>query len=94
MDGAPQVVRHAVNGNEHLVHMPLVAGARALVPQRIRVLLTELPAPPAHRLIRREHAPLGERLLDIAIAAREAAVQPHGATDDLQREPIAPVGGP
>ncbi len=91
--GPPEVVLHAVDADEHLVEVPRIARAGALATQRVGVGLAELAAPLAQRLIGDDHPALGEQLLDIPVAEREAEVQPDGVRDDLGREPMAFVAG-
>jgi len=93
VDGAPQVVRHPVDADEYLVKVPLVARSRAAPALAVRVHLAELPAPLAHCLIRDDDAARGEQFLHIAIAEREAEVQPDRVADDLRREALAGVVG-
>ncbi len=92
VDGAPQIVLRAVDLDEDLVEMPLVAGPWPLPPERIGVALAELAAPLADRLVAQDHAPLGQELLHVAIAQREAEIQPHRVGDDLCREAISGIG--
>jgi len=93
VDGAPQGVRHPVAADEDLVEVPLVARSRAAPAQGVRVLLAELPAPLAHRLIGQHHAARGVQFLHVAIAEREAAVPPDRVADDRRREALAGVVG-
>jgi len=58
VDGAPQVVRRAVDGHAHLVEVPLVARSRASATERVGVGLTELLAPPPDRLVGDDHPTL------------------------------------
>ena len=51
VDRAPQVPQPAVDPDEHLVEVPLVAGARAPPAQLVGLGLPELGAPPPDRLV-------------------------------------------
>jgi hypothetical protein len=51
VDSAPQVVTLAVNGEEDLIEMPLIAGFGATVPELIGIPFAELLAPLSGRLI-------------------------------------------
>jgi len=93
VDGAPEGVLHPVDTDEYLVAVPLVAGARAMTAQRIRVGLAELPGPLPDRLVGHEHAALGQQCRHVALAQGKAAVQPHGVGDDLGGETVTGVRG-
>jgi hypothetical protein len=72
--GSPQVVLDAIDPNEHFIQVPFVARAWPTTAQRIRVGLAELPGPPRDRLVRDDHAALGQQLFNIAVAEGEAEV--------------------
>jgi hypothetical protein len=93
IDGPPEIVLRAIDGDEDLVQVPLVTGLWPTAPQRIGVVLAELAAPLAHRLVGEDDPALGEQFLHVAIAEREAEVQPHRVRDDRRREPVAFVAG-
>jgi hypothetical protein len=86
--GPPQIVAFLVDRDEHFIQMPLVAWPGTPMPQLIRILLAELPAPLPDRLIRDDHAADEQELFHIAMAQGEAEVQPDGVADDLTREPV------
>jgi len=79
VDHPPQVVLLAVDLREDLVEVPHVARLG--------------PAPPAHRLVRHDHAALGEQFLHVAVAQRKAAGYPHRVADDRGREALRLVVG-
>jgi len=72
--GAPQLVLHAVAGDEDLVEMPRIARAWALATQRVGVSLAELARPLPHRLVGHLYAALSQQFLHVALAQGEAAV--------------------
>ena len=45
-----------------------------------------------HGLVRHVEAALGQQILDVSEAQREAAVEPYGVLDDLGRESMAAIG--
>ncbi len=92
VDGAPQGVRRAVEGNEHRVKLPRVARSRASATARVGVGLTELLAPPPDRLVGADHPTLGEALRHVPRAQGKPAVPPHGRRDDRRREVVTGVG--
>jgi len=51
--------------------------------------LAELPAPPPGRFVGQDHDALDEQFLHVAVAEREAEVQPDGVANDLRREAMA-----
>ncbi len=91
IDRAPQVLLRAVDADEHLVQVPLVARTRASPTQRVRVGLAEFLAPLAHRFVGDDHPALGEQLLHVAIAEREAEIQPNRMADDRGREAVTSI---
>ena len=91
VDRAPQVPQPAVDPDEHLIEVPLVAGARAPPAQLVGVGLPELGAPPPDRLLTHRDTAYQHQLLDLTEAEREPEVQPHAVVDDLDRVAVAPV---
>jgi hypothetical protein len=80
---SPQIMPLAVDREEDVVQVPLVARLATSAPQLIAVRLTKLPRPLADRLIRNEDPTGTQQLFDIAIAEAEAKLQPHSMADDL-----------
>jgi hypothetical protein len=88
----PQVMTCAVDGQKHLVHMPLIARTGTPMPELIGLLLSELPAPLPDRFIGHED-PAGEQpLFHIPGAQAEAEVAPDAMADDFGRKPMVCVG--
>ena len=90
VDRAPQLPQPAVDPDEHLLEVPLVAGARAPPAQLVGVGLPELGAPPpAFRLLTHRDTAYEHQLLDLTQAEREPKVQPHAVVDDRDRGRVA-----
>ena len=90
VDRAPQVPQPAVDPDEHLVEVPLVAGARAPPAQLVGVGPPELRTPGPDRLLTHRDTAYEHQLLDLTQAEREPEVQPHAVVDDLDRVAVAP----
>jgi hypothetical protein len=90
--GAPEVVLHPLDANEHLVHVPLVPRSWPPTAQTVGEALAELLAPAPHRLIGNDDAPLSQKKLNVPQAEAEHVIQPDGVADDLSGEPMAIVG--
>ena len=88
---APQIVTTAVDRQEHLVEVPLVAGSGLAAAQAGRVDGSELGAPLPDRLVRDDHAADQHEPLDLTEAQREPVIQPHAVRDDLRRIPVTLV---
>jgi len=56
INGPPQVVTFALDGEKHLIEMPFVAGPRAAATQLIGIVLPELAAPFADGLLGHDHS--------------------------------------
>ena len=75
------------------VQLPRISWPGPATSQLVRVGLAELPAPLADLLVVDARPALGEQLLRVAIAEREAEVQSGRVTDDRGREAMALVAG-
>ena len=74
--------------------MPAVAGSRASAPNPFYLRLTEFQTPLSIRFITDHNPALGHHLLHIAVAQREAEIQPNTTmTNDLRRKAMAVVKG-
>jgi hypothetical protein len=89
--GAPQILVLAVDSNEHLIQVPMVAQPSLASAQFASIGGTEFLRPLPDRLIGHDDPPLGEKILDLSEAQAEAMVSPDRLADDLGRKPIAPV---
>ena len=69
--GAPEIMLHTLEPDEHFIHVPLVAGSRSPAAQAIGKGVAELPAPAPNCLIRHDYATLRQKQLDVAQAKAE-----------------------
>src|SRR5262245_998779 len=88
---APQVMALPVDGQEHLIQVPLVPWLGASVLQRIRVVLPTLQTPLADGLMSHVDATLAQDLLYVTVAQREAIIEPDAMADDLAGEAMVLV---
>ena len=91
VDRAPPVPQPAVDADEYLVEVPLVAGAWAPPAQLVGVGLPEVGALPPDRHVTHGDTAYEHQLLDLTEALREPEVQPHAVVDDLDRVAVARV---
>src|SRR3954464_8826103 len=91
IDGAPQVHSLSGDANYHLVEVPPVAWAWAGASKSTGERRPELQNPAPHRLIGNLQAPLGQKLLDVAVAQGETEIKPDRMLDDRRREAVAAV---
>jgi hypothetical protein len=89
----PEVMQLAVNREKDLIQMPFVARLRTTTTQPLRILLAKCATPLADGLVGHDDLSDGHQLFDIAIAEREAIVQPDGVADNLGGETVALVAG-
>src|SRR5262245_24966422 len=89
--GAPQVMALAIDGQKDFVQMPLVTWLGASVLQLIGVILPKLQTPLADGLMGHVDAALEEEFLHVAVAQREAIIQPDAMANDLPREAVVLV---
>ena len=89
--GTPKIVLHALDPDEHLVHVPLVSRPWSAASQAVRECLAELLAPLTNRLIGDNHATFSQQQLNISQAEAEHVIQPDRVTDDLGRKAVAVV---
>ncbi len=90
---APEVMQLAVDREKDLIKMPFVARLRTAATQLVRILLAKFLTPLADRLVGHDDPTSGHQLFNIAIAEREAVVEPDRVRDDLGRKSIAFIGG-
>src|ERR1041385_7961812 len=72
IDGAPQVHSLSGDADHHLVEMPPLAWSWAQASKSTGEPGPELQNPAPHRLVGNLHAPLGQKLFDIAVAQGKA----------------------
>ena len=91
VDGAPQVHAPAGDAHDHLIQMPPIARPGAPLPQSPREERTEFQDPAPDRFVGQVEPAFGKELLDIAVAEREAQIDPDCVLDDRGREAMATV---
>ena len=79
---APQQVRFATQGDEHLVEVPCATQLASRCFHPVSKALAKLVASASDCLVCHGHTALEEQFLDVAQAQLEAEVPAHGATDD------------
>ena len=89
INGAPEIMLHALDADEDLVHVPLVARSWPTAAQAVSETCSELLAPASHRLVGDDDTAFRQDQLDIAQTEAENVVQPDGVADDLGWEPMA-----
>ena len=87
------LVQFASDFKKHLIEVPFITALRTLSTQLVGTVLAKFLAPLTNRLVGQHDPTLGHQLFDIAIAKREAIVEPDRVRDDLGRKAIAPLGG-
>ena len=92
--GTPEILLLAVDSNEDLIQVPVVAQPSLSSLQFPSIVRTELLTPLPDRLIGHDDSALGEKILDISEAQAEAMISPDRIADDLGRETIAGVTRP
>jgi hypothetical protein len=75
-----------------LIQVPFVAWSRPAPPQGIGIGLAKLAAPLADRFIRYEDTTDAQELFDVAMAEREAEIEPDRVANDLAWESMILVG--
>src|SRR5215468_10160064 len=83
VDSAPEVMALPVDGQKDLIQVSLVTWPGSSVLQLIGVCLSKLEAPLADGLVGHIDAALEQDLLHVAVAQREAIVEPDPMADDL-----------
>src|SRR5215470_6467400 len=88
VDSAPQVMALPVDPQEHLVQVPLVTWLGAAVLQLIGVVLPKFQTPLADGFMGDVDAALAQELFHVAIAQREAIIEPDPVANDLAGEAV------
>jgi len=91
IDGAPEVVPHTLDPNEHLIEVPLVTRPGSPPAKIIRKACAELQAPLPDALIGDLYTALSQKQFDISEAQAEYMIQPDRVADKLGREAVAIV---
>src|SRR5215467_14517595 len=87
----PEVMALAIDGQKDFIQVPLVPWLGASVLQLIRVVLPEFQTPLADGLMGHVDATLEQDLFHVAIAQREAIVEPDPMADNLTGEAVVLV---
>lgn len=80
-----------IDTEEHFIEVPLVARPRRPAAQAVGISLAELEAPFSDGFVSEDDAATGHQLFDIAVAQREAKVEPDAMTDYFGGEAMATV---
>ena len=88
---APPVMAFAMDRQEYLVQVPLVARSRSAATQPIGVVLPKLPTPLTDGLMGHGDATLEQEFLHVAVAEGEPIVEPDPMADDLPRKAVVLV---
>jgi hypothetical protein len=91
VDGAPQRVPLAVDGEKDVIRVLLVSWPGMPTPYLIGVCLPKLSTPIPHSLVSQDDATCGHQLIEVPVAQADAKIQPDAVADDLRREPMALV---
>ena len=91
VDRAPKIVLLAADPDEHLVHVPLVAGLWPAPLQRIGEDPAEAQAPLADALVADDDPTRRQDQLNISQAQAEAVIEPDRMLDDRGREAEAAI---
>jgi hypothetical protein len=87
----PEVMLLAIDSNEDFIQIPVIAQSTLPSLQFPDIVRTELMTPLPDRLIGHDNSPLGQEILYVSEAQREAMVRPDRIADDLGRETIAGI---
>lgn len=91
IDGTPQSVFSAANGDHHLVQMPDIVAGHLLSAQLPGIGRAELPALSPDRFTGDDDTTLQEHFLDKPQAQRKPEVQPHGVGNDRRWKTVVLV---
>ena len=89
VDRPPEPVFSAVDWDDDLIQVPFVARGRSVAPDAIGKVAAKAVHPFSDRFPADHHTPIGEKILDIRRAEREAMVDPDGICNDFTRETVA-----
>jgi hypothetical protein len=86
INGAPEIARLAIDGDDDLVEMPNVVAAWPLSLQAPGVVGAEFDRPTSNRFVGDDNAALKQHFLDQAQAQRKTEIEPDCVCDDLRWE--------
>ena len=89
VDRPPKPVFSAVDWDDDLIQVPFVARDRSVAPDAIGKVTAKAVHPFSDRFPADRHTPIGEKILDIRRAEREAMIDPDGICNDFTRETVA-----
>jgi hypothetical protein len=90
-DGTPEIHPHTGDPDHHFIQMPSIARPRPTPAQPSRNWRAELQHPTPHRFIGDVEPAFGEQFLHVAVAQREAELEPDCMLDDLGRKTMAAI---
>jgi len=93
IDGAPQILRLAIDREIDFIEMPAISRARCPGPQPLGIGSAKLVRPIANGFVSHDNPAFGHHLFDISVAQAEAKIQPDAVADDLGREPATVIQG-
>jgi hypothetical protein len=77
-----------IDGEKHLIQVPLVAWLSTSTLELIRVVLPKFQTLLADSLMGHVDAAFAQQFLHVAVAEREVIIQPDAMADDLAREAV------
>jgi hypothetical protein len=89
---APEIMQHALDANEHLIHVPLIPGLWSAAMKPVGEALAKFLAPTPYRFIGDDDASFGQKQFDIPQAEAEHVIEPDGVADDLGGEAMTVAG--
>ena len=92
VDRSSKIHPPAADLYKHLVQMPTIIRSWPEASEPLCIAVSELENPTTHSLVGDFEAALGQQILDVSEAQREAAIEPYGVLDDLRRESVATIG--
>jgi hypothetical protein len=93
VDGTPEVLPLALDGDEEFVQVPRVTQPPFPPLQTAGIAGAKLPTPVADALVGDGDSALRQEVLDVSEAQTEPVIQPDGVADDLGWKPVAAVAG-
>ena len=82
IDRPPEVRGLAVDLETDLIQVPFIAWLGPAPSELVGILLAKLQTPLPNRFIAHEDAPLSQKVFNVAVAQREAVVEPDRVTDN------------
>ena len=92
VDGAPKIHPPSADLYKHLVPVPTIIRSWPEASEPPGIAVSELENPTTHGLVRYIEAAIGQQILNVPEAQREAAIEPYGVLDDLGWESVTAIG--